>query len=111
VVGGNLFQKGGEATKPVRLAIIDDGFNFKHPEFSAINLVFEYDADQKTSSASPKGELDQHGTLVAGLIVATADKKGIDGLAPDVELIAIRQASSWTSDMVLAFSVARMMRA
>lgn len=97
--------------KKVRLAIIDDGFNFDHPEFADINLVFEYDADQRVQSASPKNGLDQHGTLVAGVIVAAADQKGIDGLAPDVELIAIRQVSSWTSDMVLAFSVARMMKA
>lgn len=97
--------------KKVRLAIIDDGFNFDHPEFSNTNLVFEYDADQRVQRASPKSRLDQHGTLVAGVIVAAADQKGIDGLAPDVELIAIRQVSSWTSDMVLAFSVARMMKA
>lgn len=95
----------------VRLAIIDDGFNFNHPEFANINLVFEYDADQRVESATPKSKLDQHGTLVAGVIAAAADKKGIDGLAPDVELIAIRQVSSWTSDMILAFSVARMMKA
>jgi subtilisin len=98
-------------TKKVRLAIIDDGFNFDHPEFADTNLVFEYDADQRVQSASPKSGLDQHGTLVAGVIVAAADQKGIDGLAPEVELIAIRQVSSWTSDMVLAFSVARMMKA
>lgn len=97
--------------KKVRLAIIDDGFNFDHPEFHDTNLVFEYDADQRVQRASPKSELDQHGTLVAGVIVAAADQKGVDGLAPDVELIAIRQVSSWTSDMVLAFSVARMMKA
>jgi subtilisin len=96
--------------KKVRLAIIDDGFNFDHPEFSDTNLVLEYDADQRVQSASPKSGLDQHGTLVAGVIAAAADEKGIDGLAPDVELIAIRQVSSWTSDMVLAFSVARMMK-
>jgi len=95
----------------VRLAIIDDGFNFNHPEFANTNLVFEYDADQRVSNASPKNQLDQHGTLVAGVIAAAADNNGIDGLAPDVELIAIRQVSSWTSDMVLGFSVARMMKA
>jgi subtilisin len=97
--------------RPVRLAVLDDGFNFKHPEFANLNLIFEYDADLKVKNASPKSELDQHGTLVAGVIAATADHKGIDGLAPTVELIAIRQVSSWTSDMVLAFSVARMMHA
>jgi subtilisin len=95
----------------VRLAIIDDGFNFKHPEFANINLLFEYDADQRINNAAPKFPVDQHGTLVAGVIAAAVDNKGIDGLAPDVGLIAIRQASSWTSDIILAFSVARMMNA
>jgi subtilisin len=99
------------APKSVRLAIIDDGFNFKHPEFARLNLLFEYDADQRREDAAPKQPADQHGTLVAGVIAAAADQHGIDGLAPDVELIAIRQVSTWTSDMLLAFSVARMMKA
>ncbi|WP_337842694.1 S8/S53 family peptidase [Rheinheimera sp.] len=101
----------GVQKRPVRLAVVDDGFNFKHPEFASLNLIFEYDADLKVKNASPKSDLDQHGTLVVGVIAAAADHKGIDGLAPTVELIAIRQVSSWTSDMVVAFSVARMMHA
>lgn len=97
--------------KGVRLAIIDDGFNFNHPEFSGAKVVFQYDADRRTNDVSPQSSLDQHGTLVAGLIAAEADQQGIDGLAPNAELIAIRQVSSWTSDMILAFSVARLMKA
>lgn len=100
-----------ESSQAVRLAIIDDGFNFDHPEFAGLQRVFEYDADERVEDARPKSPGDHHGTLVAGVIAAAADQKGIDGLLPEVELIAIRQVSSWTSDMVLAFSVARMMGA
>lgn len=100
-----------ESSQAVRLAIIDDGFNFDHPEFAGLQRLFEYDADQRVEDARPKSAADHHGTLVAGVIAAAADQKGIDGLLPEVELIAIRQVSSWTSDMVLAFSVARMMGA
>lgn len=94
-----------------RVAIIDDGFDLSHPEFSGVNLLFQYDADQQRTDAGPKQAADHHGTQVAGLIVAAADGNGVDGLAPEAGLIAIRQVSSWTSDMVLAFSVARMMQA
>ncbi len=92
-------------TGRARIAIIDDGFQLDHPAFSSTRLVFQYDADQRTEDARPQTALDQHGTLVAGLVLSAT------GLAPGSEFIAIRQVSSWTSDMVLAFSVARMLRA
>lgn len=99
------------ARSAARVAIIDDGFDLQHPAFAGIHLLLQYDADQRRNDASPKAAQDQHGTQVAGLILAAADGKGVEGLAPEAGLIAIRQVSSWTSDMVLAFAVARMMRA
>lgn len=92
-------------TGRARVAIIDDGFQLEHPALAKTRLIFQYDADQRTEDAHPKTALDQHGTLVAGLVLSAT------GLAPGAEFIAIRQVSSWTSDMVLAFSVARMLKA
>ncbi len=94
-----------------RVAIIDDGFNVSHPEFKDLNLLFSYDADQKTLQSSVKSNVDRHGTLVAGLIFARRDGIGVEGLAPNAPAILIRQTSTWTSDIVLAFVVAKMMRA
>lgn len=94
--------------KGVAVAVLGDGFDFSHPEFSSLSLAFTYDADQRTSDASKKSERDRHGTMVAGLIFAAHDGEGVDGVAPEAKLIAIRQVSTWTSDMILAFAVAKL---
>ncbi|MBQ4848206.1 S8/S53 family peptidase [Pseudoalteromonas sp. MMG005] len=95
----------------VRVAIIDDGFDFTHPEFDKLKVLLEYDADQKVMTARAKAPIDFHGTLVAGVIAAKRDNRGIEGLAPTSEIIAIRQVSTWTSSLILAFQVAKMMNA
>ena len=97
--------------RAARVAVIDDGFDLTHPAFAGVDLLLQYDADRHVADASPGGDIDRHGTQVAGLILAAADAGHSGGLAPEAGLIAIRQVSTWTSDMVLAFSVARMMQA
>ncbi len=39
-------------------------------------------------------DCDAHGTLVAGVLAATADASGHSGIAPGVEIVSIRQSSS-----------------
>lgn len=39
-------------------------------------------------------DCDAHGTLVAGILAATEDDSGHSGIAPGVEIVAIRQSSS-----------------
>lgn len=92
--------------KKVRLAIIDDGFDLQSIALKNQNIVFQYDADFRVMDASPKTLADTHGDQMAAVLLQTAWQAGAKP-----ELILIRQASSWTSDMVLAFSVARMMQA
>ena len=100
-----------KASNKPRIAIIDDGFNFSHPEFSEIDIVFSYDADQKNLAVKPKEELDQHGTLIAGLLFAKRDGQGVEGIVPQASVIPIRQVNTWTSDIVLSFYVAKLMEA
>nr|WP_225540796.1 S8/S53 family peptidase [Xanthomonas sp. XNM01] len=97
--------------RAARVAVIDDGFDLTHPALAGVDLLLQYDADRHVADATPAVGIDRHGTQVAGLIFADADAGHPGGLAPGAGLIAIRQVSTWTSDMVLAFSVARMMRA
>lgn len=92
-----------------RVAIIDDGFDLAHPALAGARVLLEYDADLRTADASPKLAADGHGTRVAGVVLATATADRDAATQPG--LVAIRQASTWSSDLVLAFSVARMMRA
>ncbi|WP_457934893.1 S8/S53 family peptidase [Pseudoalteromonas sp. SCSIO 43210] len=95
----------------VRVAIIDDGFDFTHPEFDDLTVLFEYDPDKQTLAASAKNPIDYHGTRVVGVIAAKQDNVGVDGFAPTSEIIAIRQVSTWSSSLILAFQVAKLMKA
>lgn len=95
-----------KAAKTVRLAIIDDGFDLQHPALQGLNIALQYDADLRVADASPKLALDQHGTKVAALLLQTTRQYGVEP-----ELVLIRQVSSWTSDLLLGFTVARMMQA
>jgi membrane-anchored mycosin MYCP len=73
-----------------RVAVIDTGVS-RHRRLPDVvpggDYVFTGDGTQ---------DCDAHGTLVAGIIAAAADSKAdsFNGVAPDVTLISIRQASS-----------------
>lgn len=90
----------------VRIAIIDDGFNFHHEDLQGIDILFTYDADNKNLNASNKLPIDNHGTPMAGIIFARHNEIGIDGVAPNASLIAIRQTLNRTSNTILSFTVA-----
>ena len=90
----------------VNVAIIDDGFNLEHEDLTATQVLFSYDVDLKMLTSNPQLKLDTHGTKVAGIIFAQKNNIGIDGIAPEAKLIAIRQTKNLTSDTILAFSVA-----
>lgn len=70
----------------VKLAVIDSGIDREHPEFLA-GYRGGYDFIQNDSD--PQDE-NGHGTHVAGTIAAADDGQGIVGVAPAVELYALR---------------------
>jgi len=92
----------------VKIAIIDDGFDLTHEDLKGTMLAFGYDVEMKTLDPTPKLKIDIHGTQIAGIIFARHNHKGIDGIAPQASLIAIRHADTWTSKMILSFYVAKM---
>jgi len=92
--------------KGINIAIIDDGFNLEHEDFFGVDIAFSYDVDSKKLDSTPREAKDTHGTQVAGIIFAQHNSLGINGVAPDASLIAIRQVTNITSDTILAFTVA-----
>jgi hypothetical protein len=73
--------------KGVRIAVIDTGMDTAHPDLKGriadIRNFVDHDAKQFS--------LDQHGTEVAGVIAANLNnREGIVGVAPSVELIALK---------------------
>ncbi len=79
-----------ETGQPIRVAVIDTGVR-EHPYFKhGVDGVGDY------VKKEDKGleDCDGHGTEVAGIIAAnTPDRIGFIGVAPDVEILSIRQSS------------------
>jgi subtilisin family serine protease len=61
--------------------------------------------------AKPVSKYDTHGTLVAGVIFASHNNFGANGIAPKSSFIAIRQPYNTTSQTILAFTLAKLAKA
>src|SRR6202044_2471145 len=70
-----------------RVAVIDTGVA-RHRRLPDVVPGGDY-----VSTGDGTQDCDAHGTLVAGIIAASADSDGLSGVAPDVTLISIRQSS------------------
>lgn len=72
--------------KGVKVAVMDSGINFKHPDFG--NRI------NKGYNAINPNELpiddSGHGSLVTGVIAAQNNEFGVVGVAPDVELYPVK---------------------
>ena len=73
--------------KNVSIAVIDTGVDFSHPD-----LIDQVSSHENFSSSISTGfENDQHGTAIAGIMVAKQNNKtGIMGIAPDAKVIAYK---------------------
>jgi len=76
----------------VRIAVIDTGIDFSHPDIKARVIETHNFVDAN----SGQFQNDRHGTEVAGVIAAVADNGlGIVGIAPEAQVIALK--SCWQS--------------
>jgi serine protease len=79
-----------DASKPVRVAIIDTGIDYNSPELSA---NYKGGRDVVNSDDDPLDDAG-HGTHVAGIIGAADDGQGVVGVAPQVELYSVKVLDS-----------------
>ena len=70
------------------VAVIDDGLQMDHPEFSG-RVIKPWDFVDNDDDPSP-GTGDFHGTAVAGIIAAANDGSGMVGVAPGVKIMPLR---------------------
>jgi Ca2+-binding RTX toxin-like protein/subtilisin-like proprotein convertase family protein len=81
------------------IGLVDDGIDTSHPDLqSQIDFALSYDAAYKTQDGNHKQVIppDFHGTMVAGIMVATANNEtGIVGIAPDAEIASTRVKWTW----------------
>jgi subtilisin len=86
----------------VRVAVIDTGIDYGHPDLS-INYAGGYDF--VNGDDDPMDD-EGHGTHVAGIIAAVYNSVGVVGVAPDVELYALKvldnTGTGFLSDVIAA---------
>ena len=76
--------------KNITIAMIDTGVDFTHPDLT--DQISQH--ENFSASISSGFENDQHGTAIAGIMVAKQNNKtGIMGIAPDANVIAYK--SCW----------------
>ncbi|MER2267592.1 DUF4214 domain-containing protein [Methylobacterium oxalidis] len=79
----------------IRIAIIDDGFDYTHPDLSgAYQRSWDFDARDRDDDAYASAAGDNHGTAVAGVIAASANGQGMVGVAYGATITGFRIAYS-----------------
>ena len=73
------------------IAVIDDGIDKWHNEFTGVNFTASYDAEDRTSPAQLHGD---HGTHVSGIISSNHNQADIAGVAPGVSIMDISHPMS-----------------
>lgn len=73
----------------VRVAVIDSGINFNISDMRG-RVVGGYSAVTKTESPDDYMDVLGHGTGVAAVIAANLDGRGVAGVAPEADLLAVR---------------------
>ncbi len=71
----------------INIAIMDDGIDLTHSEFSSTNIVGSFDSQYPYCNNAIRHGV--HGTFVAGVIFAAHNSSLIAGVAPDANLINI----------------------
>lgn len=80
----------------VRVAILDSGIDVAHPDLSPnLNLALSRSFRPGESIGDPPvGGSFHHGTHVAGLVAAADNGLGVIGVAPEVEIVAVKVLSN-----------------
>ncbi len=87
----------------ITIAIIDDGVDVNHPEFSqAGKIVAPRDTVINRDNGMPKFSMENHGTACAGVACA-AGLFGATGVAPEAKLMPIRAAGLGSMSEAKAF--------
>jgi len=83
-----------------RTLVIDNGFDYTHPDFTNYDQFLDYDFEFNTPE--PFGDLaEEHGTAVAGIIGAAANGTGAVGVAFDTSLVGYRTVNLINDDWLL----------
>lgn len=80
--------------KNVKVAIVDNGFDLKHPELKNSSIESPYNVIDRNNNVYGNTQLD-HGTHVAGILLGTQNNgSGLAGIAPNVTFMPIQIGSN-----------------
>lgn len=92
----------GNTGAGVKIAILDSGIDYDHPEFNPSNIEGYSFAGYTDDYWDDHG----HGTAVAGIIAARDNTQGVIGIAPGATIVAVKVHSAMgygsTSDVIAA---------
>jgi len=95
----------------IEVAVLDTGIDYDHPDLKD-NIAWGVSTLHGRVSYKPNDykDVNGHGTHVAGIIAALNNNIGVVGVAPGVEIYAIKvlgnDGSGWISDIVLGIDQA-----
>lgn len=87
-IGADKVHAGGNTGVGVKVAIIDTGINYTHPDLDA-NFGTLLGHDFVNDDADPMDD-NGHGTHCAGVVAAEDNGEGVVGVAPGAELYAVK---------------------
>jgi len=85
-IGAGAVHDGDNKGTGVKVAIIDSGIDYTHPDLAA---NYAGGKDFVNGDDDPMDD-DGHGTHVAGTVAAVDDDSGVVGVAPEAELYALK---------------------
>lgn len=101
-IGSGTVHADGNRGTAVKVAIIDSGIDYTHPDLSA-NYAGGYDF---VNGDDDPIDDDGHGTHVAGTVAAVLNGEGVVGAAPEARLYALKvldeTGSGFFSDIIAA---------
>jgi len=102
----------GWGVKRARVAVLDAGIWAGHPDIAAnVNLALSKSFVPSEPGIEPIVYGFNHGTHVAGIIAAPINGKGIQGVAPMAEIVAVKVLRSDTGSGAFSWIIAGIMYA
>lgn len=89
-IGADIVQDEGNTGDGIKIAVIDTGIDYNHPELAAI---YKGGYDFYNNDSDPMDDYG-HGTHCAGIIAAQNNGVGVIGVAPGIELYAVKVLGS-----------------
>ena len=88
--------------RSVVVALLDDGFDLSHPDFTGVDKV-KHAKDYVDGDSNPfptTSEGDYHGTPCAGVAIAEENNQGVVGVAPGCSFMPVRFPLSADDDLL-----------